>query len=294
MDSYLELVEKVLGEGTLKENRTGEDTISYFGGDIRHNSEYGFPLLTTKKMFFKGVLAELIWFLRGTAELPEDLRPYLKFWEPWVRNGRIPSAYGYYWRNYPVESTEYDFVKFNGQWMKVPENVAPFIHFSEGHSAFDQIGFAIRELRYNPNSRRLVVLAWEPLNAALSYLPPCHYTFVLNVLDGRLNLHWTQRSADVGLGVPFNIASYTLLMHLIAKATGLQPGEVKGDFVDTHIYKNHVDQLKEQLSRIPKPLGVLKIDHDFEKDPYLRNLTMDSVKLIGYESYGKLQMEAAV
>ena len=202
MREYLDLVKTVIDNGKHKPTRTGVDTISYFGAFYKVDLNNGFPLLTTKKMQWKSLLHEVLWYLSGENHI-RNLRQHTKIWDAWAdENGNLETAYGYYWRHFPSAQKNKD-----GEWV-VRE--------------VDQIQYVIDEIKKNPASRRLVVSAWEPGNATTSKLPPCHYTFVFNVNSGRLNCHLTQRSGDIALGIPFNLAAYSILTQIIA-----QQGDLK-------------------------------------------------------------------
>lgn len=230
MDQYHTLVRDVLRNGSYKPNRTGVDTISSFSHHYTIDLSEGFPLLTTKKMDgyrWKSLIYELLWYLSGEEHI-ENLREHTKIWDAWADDaGKLDTAYGRFWRRYPVPE--------NGlpgeSW---PEDAHRWMNADE--STFDQIQYAIDTLRENPNSRRIVISAWHPANAAVSTLPPCHYTFALNVQNGKLNLHLTQRSGDIALGIPFNIACYSILAMLFAREANLELGDFGHTIVDAHIY----------------------------------------------------------
>ncbi len=279
MKQYLDLVKLVMKEGIRKPSRTGVDTISYFGAFYKVDLQKGFPLLTTKKMLWNSLLHEVLWYLSGENHI-RNLRKHTKIWDAWADNdGNLETAYGYYWRHFPSAQKN-----GNGEW-EVKET--------------DQIQYVIDEIRRNPNSRRLVVNAWEPGNAIYSKLPPCHYTFVFNVSDGRLNCHLTQRSGDIALGIPFNLAAYSLLTQVIAQQVGLEPGEFAHTIVDAHIYTaakgsntenfDHLEGLKEQIKRAPLPLPQLKI-----ADKKIDDLTFDDFELINYRHHERIKFEVAV
>jgi thymidylate synthase len=279
MKQYLDLVKLVLDEGVRKKSRTGIDTLSYFGAFYKVDLSKGFPLLTTKKMYWNSLLYEVLWYLSGENHI-RNLRKHTKIWDAWAdEEGNLETAYGYYWRHFPSAQKDAD-----GNW-KVKE--------------IDQIAYVINEIRKNPNSRRLVVSAWEPGNAIHSKLPPCHYTYTFNVNDGKLNCHLTQRSGDIALGIPFNLAAYSLLTQIIARETNLQLGYFAHTIVDAHIYiadkgtdlykYDHVDVIKEQIKREPLELPKLKI-----ADRPIDDLTFDDFELIDYKSHGKLKFEVAV
>ena len=279
MRQYLDLVKLVMDKGNLKPSRTGVDTISYFGAFYKVDLNQGFPLLTTKKMYWNSLLREVLWYLSGENHI-RNLRKHTKIWDSWAdEDGNLETAYGHYWRHFPSAKKN----KF-GEW-EVKE--------------IDQIQYVIDEIQRNPNSRRLVVSAWEPGNAATSKLPPCHYTFVFNVNDGKLNCHLTQRSGDIALGIPFNLAAYALLTQIIAQQVGLKLGEFAHTIIDAHIYVaaersetesyDHLSGLKEQLKREPLPLPQLIIANKL-----LDDLTFDDFELINYHHHDKIKFEVAV
>jgi thymidylate synthase len=279
MKQYLDLVKTVSDNGVRKQSRTGVDTISYFGAFYKVNLNDGFPLLTTKKMQWKSLLHEVLWYLSGDNHI-RNLRKHTKIWDAWAdENGVLETAYGYYWRHFPSAHKNE-----NGEWV-VRE--------------VDQIQYVIDEIKRNPNSRRLVISAWEPGNATTSKLPPCHYTFVFNVNDGKLNCHLTQRSGDIALGIPFNLAAYSLLTQVIAQQVGLELGEFGHTIVDAHIYigekgtetakYDHLEGLKEQLKREPLPLPQLKI-----ADKSIDELKFEDFELLNYQYHDKIAFEVAV
>ena len=235
MRQYLELVDAVLSGGTYKPNRTGVDTISSFSQHYEIDLAAGYPLLTTKKMDgyrWNSMLHEVCWYLSGEAHT-RNLREETKIWDAWAdEEGRLDTAYGRFWRRFPIprggDRLEGESWPGAGdQWVTEEAN---------GRLTFDQLGYVTDALSDSPNSRRLVVNAWHPANAAVSTLPPCHYTFVFNVQGDRLNCHLTQRSADTALGVPFNIAAYSLLTTVVAQQTGFEPGKFAHTLVDAHVY----------------------------------------------------------
>lgn len=279
MKEYLDLVKLVINEGTRKPSRTGIETISYFGAFYKVDLSRGFPLLTTKKVEWKSLLHEVLWYLSGEDHI-RNLRKHTKIWDAWAdENGNLETAYGYYWRHFP--SAEKD---ENGNW-RVRE--------------VDQIKYIIDEIKRKPYSRRLVVTAWEPGNAIKSKLPPCHYSFTFNVSDGKLNCHLTQRSGDIALGIPFNLAAYSMLTQIIAQETGLDPGFFAHTIIDAHIYVadkgsplekyDHLEGLKEQLKREPLPLPKLKI----ARKP-INELQFEDFELIDYKYHEKIRFEVAV
>lgn len=270
MREYLNLVERVLTNGTYKKNRTGIDTVSCFAEHYIVDLSKGYPLLTTKKVNFKSMLHEVLWYLSGEDHI-RNLRQHTKIWDAWADgNGNLDTAYGRYWRKFPSaqvnpETGSYDVVEV------------------------DQIGNIIKLLKTDPNSRRMVVTAWEPGNAMGSKLPPCHYTFAFNVLGDKLSCHLTQRSGDIALGIPFNLAAYALLTQILAQETGFEPGFFSHTIVDAHVYVNHIDGLKEQLQRTPKPLPRVEI----ARRP-IDELRFEDFTLVGYECYDPIKFEVAV
>ncbi len=285
MQQYLELVDRVLAKGTLKTNRTGVDTISTFAEFYRVDLQEGYPLLTTKKVNFSAMLWEVFWYLSGEDHIRE-LNKHTKIWDAWAdENGNLETAYGRYWRRFPVpqQSTAL------GAEVFVDANQPHVKREPDGSLSFDQIAWAIAELKQNPNSRRVIVNAWHPANAAISKLPPCHSFWALNVQNGRLNCHLTQRSADIAIGIPFNLACYALLTQALAAEVGLEPGEFAHTLVDAHIYVNHVEGLKEQLRRDARPLPKLTIAaRPFDE------LSFDDFSLSGYDPHPAIKFEVVV
>jgi thymidylate synthase len=279
MQQYLDLVKLVMENGVRKPTRTGVDTISYFAAFYRVDLSKGFPLLTTKKMQWKSLLHEVLWYLSGEDHI-RNLRQHTKIWDAWAdKEGNLETAYGYYWRKFPSAHKNKE-----GKW--------------EVHEV-DQIQYVIDQLKKNPYSRRLVVTAWEPGNATTSKLPPCHYSFAFNVSDGKLNCHLTQRSGDIALGIPFNLAAYSILTQIIAQETNLDLGFFAHTIIDAHIYVaekgskmesyDHLGGLKEQLKRKPLPLPTLII----ARKP-IDQLTFDDFELVGYQYHDPIRFEVAV
>lgn len=295
MKEYHDLVKLVLENGVRKKSRTGVDTLSYFGAFYRVDLSKGFPLLTTKQMIWKSLLHEVLWYLSGEEHI-KTLREKTKIWDAWAdEEGRLQTAYGRFWRRYPVPSNG---AILDGE-VYVDKN-HPFVNVEEnGTLTFDQIGWVINEIKTNPNSRRMVVLAWHPANAVVSKLPPCHYTFTFNVNDGKLNCHLTQRSGDIALGIPFNLAAYSMLTQIIAQQTNLDLGYFAHTIVDAHIYAadkgsemeayDHVEGLKEQISRKPYDLPTLKI-----ADKSIDELQFDDFELVNYQHHPRIKFEVAV
>ncbi|AGB16065.1 thymidylate synthase [Halovivax ruber XH-70] len=259
MQQYLDLVDDVLASGTYKPNRTGVDTISRFSRHYEVDLQEGYPLLTTKQMDgyrWNSMIHEVCWYLSGEEHI-RTLREETRIWDAWADDeGRLDTAYGRFWRRFPVpeESAQLD----GESW---PDDAQRWVtEEADGRTTFDQLQYVIDTLSDSPNSRRLVVNAWHPANAAVSTLPPCHYTFVFNVQGDRLNCHLTQRSGDVALGVPFNVAAYSLLTKVIANQTGFEPGTFGHTIVDAHVYcgtgergewyADNLDALQDRLADV--------------------------------------------
>jgi len=235
MKQYLDLLQHVLDHGILKEDRTGTGTHSVFGYQMRFDLQNGFPLLTTKKLHLKSIIHELLWFLKGDTNVKYLQANGVRIWNEWAdENGDLGHIYGYQWRSWP---------DYNG-----------------GH--IDQIKEAIDTIQNNPDSRRIIVSAWNVADLPQMNLPPCHAFFQFYVANGKLSLQLYQRSADIFLGVPFNIASYALLLMMVAQVTGLEAGDFVHTLGDAHIYNNHIEQVREQLSREPRALPTMKLNPD--------------------------------
>ncbi|WP_254543606.1 thymidylate synthase [Halomarina pelagica] len=260
MRQYLDLVERVLRTGTHKPNRTGVDTISSFSQHYRVDLGEGFPLLTTKKLDgfrWDSMVHELLWYLSGEEHV-RNLREHTGIWDAWAdEEGRLDTAYGRFWRRYPLPESGLD----GESW---PDDAHRWVN--EDERTFDQLRYVLDTLRENPNSRRIVVNAWHPGNATVSTLPPCHYTFVFNVQGDRLNLHLTQRSGDVALGIPFNLAAYSLLAQAIAQRTGFEVGEFAHTIVDAHVYCGadaRGEWYAEHLADLRARLGSVETREDY-------------------------------
>ena len=253
MQQYLNLLNRILTEGTQKGDRTGTGTLSIFGHQMRFDLRDGFPLLTTKKLHLKSIIYELLWFLRGDTNVHYLQEHGVRIWNEWAdENGELGPVYGHQWRSWP---------DYKG-------------------GTIDQIKNVVDMIKHNPDSRRMLVTAWNPAEVEDMALPPCHCLFQFYVADGRLSLQLYQRSADSFLGVPFNIASYALLLQMIAQVTDLEPGEFIHTTGDTHLYLNHLEQAKLQLTREPRPLPKMKIDPDV-KDIF--DFKYEDFELIGYD-----------
>ncbi len=253
MQQYLNLLNRILTEGTQKGDRTGTGTLSIFGHQMRFDLRDGFPLLTTKKLHLKSIIYELLWFLRGDTNVRYLQEHGVRIWNEWAdENGELGPVYGHQWRSWP---------DYNG-------------------GTIDQIKNVVDMIKHNPDSRRMLVTAWNPAEVDDMALPPCHCLFQFYVADGRLSLQLYQRSADSFLGVPFNIASYALLLQMIAQVTGLEAGEFIHTTGDTHLYLNHLEQAKLQLTREPRTLPKMKINPDV-KDIF--DFKYEDFELIGYD-----------
>ncbi len=264
MQQYLALLSRVLDEGAAKQDRTGTGTRSVFGHQMRFDLADGFPLVTTKKVHVRSVVAELLWFLRGETNV-EWLREHgVTIWDEWADPaGELGPVYGYQWRSWPT-----------------PDG---------GH--VDQLAQVVQQIRADPDSRRHIVSAWNVADIPAMALAPCHTMFQFYVAQGRLSCQLYQRSADVFLGVPFNIASYALLTSMVAQVTGLTPGDFVHTLGDAHLYVNHLDQAREQLTRDPRPLPALELD------PAVRALDgfdLDAIKVIGYDPHPAIRAPIAV
>ena len=260
MKQYLDLLQRVLQEGTHKEDRTGTGTISVFGHQMRFNMEDGFPLLTTKKLHLKSIIYELLWFLKGDTNVKYLQDNGVRIWNEWAdENGDLGHIYGYQWRSWP---------DYNGQ-----------------------ITEAVETIKHNPDSRRIIVSAWNVADLPQMNLPPCHAFFQFYVANGRLSLQLYQRSADIFLGVPFNIASYALLLKMMAQVTGLKAGDFVHTLGDAHIYSNHIEQVKLQLTRAPRPLPQIEINSNV-KDIF--GFKYEDFTLTGYDPHPHIKGEVAV
>ena len=253
MQQYLNLLNRILTEGTQKGDRTGTGTLSIFGHQMRFDLRDGFPLLTTKRLHLKSIIYELLWFLRGDTNVHYLQEHGVRIWNEWAdENGELGPVYGHQWRSWP---------DYKG-------------------GTIDQIKNVVDMIKHNPDSRRMLVTAWNPAEVEDMALPPCHCLFQFYVAEGRLSLQLYQRSADSFLGVPFNIASYALLLQMIAQVTGLEAGEFIHTTGDTHLYLNHLEQAKLQLTREPRPLPKMKINPDV-KDIF--DFKYEDFELIGYD-----------
>ena len=290
MQAYLNIIKKILDEGIEKTDRTGTGTLAIAGAMFEHDMADGFPLLTTKKMPFKIITAELEFFIKGLTDKEWLKKRNCHIWDEWCNPKKVPYAhdeetkqkmakerdlgaiYGYQWRHFnnPYQSFEID---YSGQ-------------------GIDQLKQIIEKIKNTPDDRRMIVMAWNPSMLNEMALPPCHYSFQVTVLDGKLNLMWNQRSVDTMLGLPFNIASYATLLHLLAKETGLKEGKLVGFLADVHIYKNHLEGAKEQLSRNPNKYKLPKIETNNFTNIFDWEYT--DTELLDYESYDRIKFPIAV
>lgn len=264
MKQYHDLLKRVLAEGVEKSDRTGTGTISVFGHQSRYNLAEGFPVLTTKKLHLKSIIYELLWFLAGDTNVKYLQEHGVRIWNEWAdENGDLGHIYGYQWRSWP---------DYNG-----------------GH--IDQITDVVNTIKNNPDSRRIIVNAWNVADLPNMNLPPCHAFFQFYVANGKLSLQLYQRSADIFLGVPFNIASYALLLKMMAQVTGLEAGDFVHTLGDAHIYTNHLDQVKLQLSRDLCPLPEMKINPEVKS---IFDFKYEDFELIGYDPHPHIKGEVAV
>jgi len=264
MHQYLDLMRHVRDFGNRKEDRTGTGTLSVFGYQMRFDLSAGFPLVTTKKLHLRSIIHELLWFLRGDTNIKYLKDNGVSIWDEWAdENGDLGPVYGYQWRSWPT-----------------PDG---------GH--IDQISQVVEQIRRNPDSRRLMVTAWNPADVDDMALPPCHCLFQFYVADGKLSCQLYQRSADIFLGVPFNIASYALLVLMIAQVTGLEPGDFVHTLGDAHLYLNHLEQVETQLARAPLPLPTMRLNPEVKS---VFDFTYEDFELVGYEAHPHIKAPVAV
>ena len=264
MEAYHQLLRRILDEGVRKDDRTGTGTLSVFGHQMRFDLGAGFPLVTTKKLHLKSIVHELLWFLAGDTNIRYLKENGVSIWDEWAdANGDLGPVYGHQWRSWPT-----------------PEG-----------GVIDQIAQVVSDIRRNPDSRRLIVTAWNPADVAKMALPPCHCLFQFYVLEGKLSCQLYQRSADVFLGVPFNIASYALLTHMVAQVTGLGVGDFVHTLGDAHLYVNHLDQAREQLSRTPRALPTLRLNPAATDIFAFR---YEDIEIVGYDPHPAIKAPVAV
>jgi thymidylate synthase len=264
MREYLDLLSKALNEGTEKSDRTGTGTLSFFGHQMRFDLSKGFPLVTTKKLHLRSIIHELLWFLRGETNIKYLHENKVSIWDEWAdEDGNLGPVYGFQWRSWPGPNGEH----------------------------IDQIAKVVRDIKNNPDSRRLIVSAWNVAFIEKMALPPCHAFFQFYVADGKLSCQLYQRSADIFLGVPFNIASYALLTMMMAQVCNLKPGDFIHTLGDAHLYKNHIEQAKEQLSRTPKPLPIMKIN---PKITDIFSFNFEDFELLNYDAHPSIKAPIAI
>ena len=288
MQSYHNLARHILENGVRKQNRTGIDTLSVSGMMFEHDMSTGFPLLTTKKMPFKTIRVELEGFIKGITDKEWYKERRCNIWNQWCNPKK--TAYGHDEETKRRMTEERDLGPIYGfQWRHFN---APYVSYDTDYTGqgVDQLAGMIETIKKTPGDRRMIVMAWNPLALSEQALPPCHYSFQVLVTDGKIDLLWNMRSIDVALGLPFNIASYATLLHLIAKATGLGEGKLVGFLADTHLYVNQLDGIKEQLTREPKPLPRIFTDTFTTIDEW----TGEHTRLEGYESHDKIEFPLAV
>lgn len=264
MKNYLNLLDRILRDGVQKDDRTGTGTLSVFGHQMRFDLSEGVPLLTTKKLHTKSIIYELLWFLKGDTNVRYLQEHGVRIWNEWAdENGDLGPVYGHQWRSWP----DYD------------------------GGVIDQIEYVLNQIRTNPNSRRMIVSAWNVAEVNKMALPPCHTLFQFYVCNGRLSLQLYQRSADTFLGVPFNIASYALLTMMMAQVTGLEPGEFVHTTGDTHLYLNHLEQARLQLTREPRPLPKMQLNPDVKS---LYDFKFEDFELVGYDPWPHIKADVSV
>lgn len=264
MKNYLNLLDRILRDGVQKDDRTGTGTLSVFGHQMRFDLSEGFPLLTTKKLHTKSIIYELLWFLKGDTNVRYLQEHGVRIWNEWAdENGDLGPVYGHQWRSWP----DYD------------------------GGVIDQIEYVVNQIKTNPNSRRMIVSAWNVAEVNKMALAPCHTLFQFYVCNGRLSLQLYQRSADTFLGVPFNIASYALLTMMMAQVTGLEPGEFVHTTGDTHLYLNHLEQARLQLKREPRPLPIMRLNPDVKS---LYDFKFEDFELVGYDPWPHIKADVSV
>ncbi len=264
MRAYLDLIDRVLKEGVEKEDRTGTGTTSIFGHQMRFDLSKGFPLVTTKKTHLRSIIHELLWFIQGDTNIAYLKENKVRIWDEWAdENGDLGPVYGHQWRSWPTPDGK----------------------------AIDQLSEVIKMIKENPDSRRLIVSAWNVSDIPNMALPPCHTFFQFYVAEGKLSCQLYQRSADIFLGVPFNIASYALLTMMIAQVCGLEYGDFVHTFGDAHIYSNHMDQVNLQLERTPYPLPQMKINPEITD---IFDFTIDDFELVNYQAHPHIKGEVAI
>lgn len=290
MKAYLDIVKNVLGNGEKIDNRTGIKAYTIAGAIFEHDMSKGFPLLTTKKTPFKLVASELEFFINGITDKKwlQDKNNHI--WDEWAKPQKAPYGHDETSKRKMLEERDLGPI-YGFQWRHFN---APYERYDSGYvgKGIDQLKKVVETLKTNPRDRRMIVSAWNPLQFNEMALPPCHYAFQITVINNKLNLLWNQRSVDTMLGLPFNIASYGLLLHLLAKETGLKEGKLVGFLADVHIYENHIDGVKEQLSRDPNKYPLPKIETENWKSIF--DWKAEDTKVLDYQSYDRIPFEIAV
>ena len=288
MKQYLDLIRKVLNEGTKKEDRTGTGTISYFGYQMRFDLDDGFPLVTTKKVHLKSIIHELLWFIHGDTNIKYLVDNGVSIWNDWPYKKYSESS------DFSGESMEefVEKIKNDDEFAKKWGDLGPVYGKQwRNFEGIDQLKNIIDEIRRNPDSRRLIVSSWNPKEVPNMALPPCHSLYQFYVIDGKLSLQLYQRSGDIFLGIPFNIASYALLLMMVAKVTGLKPGTFVHTIGDAHIYLNHIEQVNLQLSREPFPLPKMIIHRETNN---IEDFKYEDFELVDYQCHGRIKGAVAV
>ena len=289
--TYFDLINDVLTNGVEKTDRTGTGTISVFGRQARYNLSLGFPILTSKRVHWKSVVGELLWFLKGDTNIKWLKENGISIWDEWAdKDGNLGPVYGKQWRSWesPNHSEKVEGLKVGYDRLGFEEK-----QVATGYElkTTDQIKDVIQQIKTNPDSRRLIVSAWNVGAIPQMALAPCHTMFQFYVVNGKLSCQLYQRSGDLGLGIPFNVASYALLTHMIAQVCGLGVGEFVHTFGDLHIYSNHVEALKQQLHRTPYPMAHLLLD---EKVKDIDSFTFDDIKIMNYQHHPSIKLPVAV
>ena len=290
MKNYLDIVERILETGEKKDDRTGTGTIAIAGALFEHDMINGFPLLTTKKMPFKVIASELEFFIKGFSDKQWLQERKNHIWDEWANPKKAPYGLDETAKKRMLEERDLGPI-YGFQWRHFN---APYFNYDTDYTnqGIDQLKKIIHTIKTNPSDRRMIVMAWNPSMLSEMALPPCHYCFQITVINGRLNLLWNQRSVDTMLGLPFNIASYALLLHLLAKETGLREGKLVGFLADVHIYANHLDSAREQITRDPNQYPLAQI-----QTPSFTSIfdwTAEDTTIVGYESYPKINFDIAV
>ncbi|OGH59487.1 MAG: thymidylate synthase [Candidatus Magasanikbacteria bacterium RIFCSPHIGHO2_01_FULL_33_34] len=290
MQAYLDIVKKVLNEGIKKDDRTGTGTLAIAGAMFEHDMSKGFPLITTKKMPYKVIASELEFFIKGLTDKKWLQENKNHIWDEWANPKKAPYGHDIESKNKMAEERDLGPI-YGFQWRHFN---APYYNYDTDYrnQGVDQLQKVINTLKENPTDRRMIVCAWNPTMMDQMALPPCHYSFQVTVLDGKINLLWNQRSVDVMLGLPFNIASYATMLHLLAKETKLGEGKLVGFLADVHIYSNHIEGAHEQITRDPNKFPLPKLVT--ENFTNIFDWQCQNSKIVGYESYPKISFDIAI